>query len=88
MNISCSINPGKQIFPKLKILFTVLKAMANLINDSYCFTVLPGTRDHKGYFVQDTSYTLVEMDSSGWARICLDSAACYYVDPANLQELR
>ena len=61
--------------------------MANLSNDSYRFTVLPGTRDHKGFFVQDTTYTLVGIGSSGWARVCLDSAACYYIDPSNLQDM-
>lgn len=60
--------------------------MTTLVNNSYCFTVLPGTRDHKGFFIQDTTYTLVEIADSGWARICLDSSACYYVDPASLQE--
>ncbi len=52
----------------------------------YRFTVLPGTRNHKGLFVQNTTYELVEINPSGWAHICLDSATCYYVDPDSLRE--
>ncbi|WOD38447.1 hypothetical protein [Nodosilinea sp. E11] len=54
-------------------------------DNSYCFSVLPGTRDHRGFFVQETTYELVEVSETGWAHICLDSAACYYVDPANIK---
>jgi hypothetical protein len=54
-------------------------------NGSYRFSVLPGTRDHRGFFVQETTYELVGVSDAGWARICLDSAACYYVDPANIE---
>ncbi|PSN20294.1 hypothetical protein C7271_02915 [filamentous cyanobacterium CCP5] len=60
--------------------------MSNLSNDSYTFTVQPGTRDHRGFFIQDTTYTFVGFTDAGWAQICLDSAACYYIDPANLSE--
>lgn len=56
-------------------------------DDGYRFEVLPGTRDHRGYFIQDSTYELVDVSDAGWARICLDSAACYYVDPANLTAL-
>ena len=44
----------------------------------------PETRIHKGSFVQDTDYTFVEIDKSGWALICVDDAVCHYVDPDNL----
>ncbi len=60
--------------------------MNMLIQDRYTVSVLPGTRDHRGYFVQDSTYELVGVSDAGWARICLDSAACYYVDPANLHD--
>ncbi|HSM82380.1 MAG TPA: hypothetical protein VLS96_11870 [Nodosilinea sp.] len=53
--------------------------------DNYRFSVLPGTRDHRGFFIQETTYELVDVSDAGWARICLDSAACYYVDPANVK---
>ncbi|HEY9879168.1 MAG TPA: hypothetical protein V6D29_11980 [Leptolyngbyaceae cyanobacterium] len=60
--------------------------MATSDNSTYNLRVLPGTRDHRGFFVQDTTYILDSVTSSGWARICLDSAACYYVDPDNFRE--
>ncbi|NDJ17828.1 hypothetical protein [Myxacorys almedinensis] len=51
--------------------------------------VRPGTRNHKGYFVQHASgYKLVEIADSGWAVICLSDAVCHYVDPENLQMSR
>jgi hypothetical protein len=46
--------------------------------------VKPETRNHKGFFVQDTSYKLVGIDQSGWALICIDDAVCHYVDPDDL----
>lgn len=46
--------------------------------------IKPETRNHKGFFVQDTDYTFVEIDKSGWALICVDDAMCHYVDPDNL----
>lgn len=54
---------------------------------NYSLKVLPGTRDHHGFFIQETTYRLAGITSSGWAYICLDSAACYYVDPENFEEL-
>ena len=53
----------------------------------YNFEVLPGTRNHKGSFVQETSYTLIGIDQSGWALICLDHVSCHYVDPDDLREI-
>ena len=51
--------------------------------------VKPGTRNHKGHFVQHASgYELVEIHQSGWAVICLSDAVCHYVDPKNLQVSR
>ncbi len=47
--------------------------------------VKPDTRNHKGYFVQDASYKLMQIDQSGWALICIDDAVCHYVDPDNLE---
>ncbi|MEM9093120.1 MAG: hypothetical protein AAGC93_30880 [Cyanobacteria bacterium P01_F01_bin.53] len=46
--------------------------------------IKPETRNHKGFFVQDTDYTFVEIDKSGWALICVDDAMCHYVDPDNI----
>ncbi|NET37877.1 MAG: hypothetical protein F6K19_38715 [Cyanothece sp. SIO1E1] len=47
--------------------------------------VKPDTRNHKGFFVQETSYKLMGIDDSGWALICIDDATCHYVDPDNLE---
>ena len=47
--------------------------------------VKPETRNHKGFFVQDTDYELVGIEQSGWALICIDEVTCHYVDPDNLQ---
>ena len=46
--------------------------------------VKPETRNHKWFFVQETSYKLVGIDQSGWALICIDDAVCHYVDPDDL----
>jgi hypothetical protein len=48
--------------------------------------VKPDTRNHKGFFVRDTIYTLMGIDQSGWALICQDNTSCHYVDPDCLQE--
>ncbi|NEP15577.1 MAG: hypothetical protein F6J97_01595 [Leptolyngbya sp. SIO4C1] len=53
--------------------------------DKRTVEVKPDTRNHKGFFVQDGPYTLVDIDKSGWALICIDEAVCHYVDPDNLQ---
>ncbi|MGF1493362.1 MAG: hypothetical protein ACFBSC_13090 [Microcoleaceae cyanobacterium] len=55
----------------------------NMENSVY---VKPETRNHKGFFVQPAPYHLKSIDESGWALICLDDVACYYVDPDNLQD--
>lgn len=47
--------------------------------------VKPETRNHRGFFVQEGSYKLMGIDSSGWALICVDDATCHYVDPDNLR---
>lgn len=49
--------------------------------------IKPETRNHKGFFIQEGSYTLMGVDDSGWALICLDDVCCHYVDPDNLQVL-
>lgn len=49
--------------------------------------VKPDTRNHKGCFVQNTSYKFMGIDQSGWALICIDNATCHYVDPDSLQTL-
>jgi hypothetical protein len=43
------------------------------------------TRNHKGFFVLEASYKLVNIDGNGWALICLDDYACHYVDPDDLK---
>lgn len=53
----------------------------------YNFVVTPGTRDHRGFFVQDGTYDLLRVEPSGWAFICLDNHVCYYVDPENMLEV-
>lgn len=58
----------------------------NTIN-AYNIEVQPDTRNHKGSFVRDTTYKLIEIDRSGWALICQDDAICHYVDPSCLREL-
>ncbi|MBD2312874.1 hypothetical protein H6G20_14475 [Desertifilum sp. FACHB-1129] len=47
-------------------------------------SVKPETRNHKGFFVQENDYKLMQIDASGWALICLDDAVCHYVDPDDL----
>jgi hypothetical protein len=48
--------------------------------------VKPGTRNHKGCFVQLASgYRLKEINQAGWAVICVSDAVCHHVDPENLQ---
>lgn len=54
---------------------------------AHTVTVKPDTRNHKGFFVEDTDYELVSIEQSGWALICVDEASCHYVDPDNLQRL-
>lgn len=48
--------------------------------------IQPNTRDHRGCFVQDEVYQLVEVTQSGWALICPDNAVCHYVDPESIRE--
>jgi hypothetical protein len=52
--------------------------------DMHNVAVKPETRNHKGFFVQEGAYTLMGIDKSGWALICVDDAVCHYVDPDNL----
>lgn len=54
--------------------------------DAYNLEVKSGTRNHKGYFVQDSAYKLMGIEKSGWALICQDNTTCHYVDPDSLQE--
>ncbi|MEM0981855.1 MAG: hypothetical protein AAGH78_16485 [Cyanobacteria bacterium P01_H01_bin.58] len=53
----------------------------------YTFAVTPGTRDHRGFFVQEGTYDLVRVDNSGWAYVCQDNHTCYFVDPESLLEV-
>ncbi|MEM8809256.1 MAG: hypothetical protein AAGF01_24815 [Cyanobacteria bacterium P01_G01_bin.38] len=53
--------------------------------DKRAVEVKPETRNHKGFFVQEGPYELVDIDKSGWALICIDEAVCHYVDPDNLK---
>ncbi len=57
-----------------------------LDSTAYNLEVLPGTRNHKGYFVQDSTYKLISIDQAGWALICLDEMSCHYVDPEDLRK--
>ena len=50
--------------------------------------VKPDTRNHRGCFVQETSYKLVNIDRAGWAFICINDAVCHYVDPDHLQQAK
>lgn len=47
--------------------------------------VKPETRNHKGFFVLEETYRLVDIDQNGWALICLDDHVCHYVDPDDLE---
>lgn len=42
------------------------------------------TRNHKGGFVPQSDYMLIDSDQNGWAYICIDNSRCYYVDPDSL----
>ena len=57
------------------------------ITTGYSCGVQANTRNHRGYFVQDAMYQLIEIERSGWALICQDNAVCHYVDPDNLRPL-
>lgn len=57
-----------------------------LKTDAYNLEVKSGTRNHKGYFVQNMNYKLMGINESGWALICQDNTTCHYVDPDCLQE--
>ena len=50
--------------------------------------IKPETRNHKGFFIEEGDYKLMNIDESGWALICLDDAVCHYVDPDNLKETK
>lgn len=54
--------------------------------DVYNLEVKSGTRNHKGYCIQNMIYRLVSIDQAGWALICQDNTTCHYVDPDCLQE--
>lgn len=47
--------------------------------------IKPDTRNHKGFFILEAAYKLMDIDPSGWALICLDDYVCHYVDPDCLQ---
>lgn len=57
------------------------------VETAHSFGVQAGTRNHKGYFIQETNYQLIEIETSGWALICQDNSVCHYVDPDNLRQL-
>lgn len=58
-----------------------------MTNQQQHVSVKPDTRNHKGFFVQETDYKFMGLDQSGWALICVDEATCHYVDPDNLEEV-
>lgn len=64
------------------ILFTQQKTGVPMASQNV--RVKSDTRNHQGFFVPQSAYTLVEADQNGWALICIDNAACYYVDPDSL----
>lgn len=47
--------------------------------------IKPETRNHKGFFIQEASYNLMDIDRAGWALICMNDAVCHYVDPDSLE---
>lgn len=49
--------------------------------------IKPETRNHKGFFINEDTYQLVQVDQTGWALICSSDAVCHYVDPDNLQPM-
>ncbi len=56
-------------------------------------SVRPETRNHRGCFVNDETFFLVEETSSGWARICVDQGGdgydrCHLVNPEDLEILK
>ena len=57
-----------------------------IFDDFNNIEVKPDTRNHRGCFVQETAYKLVNIDRAGWAFICMNDAVCHYVDPDNLQQ--
>ncbi len=52
----------------------------------YSVVIQQNTRNHKGCFVPDEVYRLVETTPSGWALICPDNGVCHYVDPEEVHE--
>lgn len=56
-----------------------------IFEDFDIIEVKPETRNHRGSFIQETSYKLVNIDRAGWAFICMNDAVCHYVDPDNLR---
>lgn len=52
----------------------------------YSVEIQQDTRNHKGSFVPEEVYRLVEITESGWALICPNSDVCHYVDPENVHE--
>lgn len=55
------------------------------VKNGYNVKVKPGTRNHHGTFVKETSYKLVGIEQSGWALVCINNKSCCFVDPGNLQ---
>ena len=54
--------------------------------NTYNIEVKPETRNHRGGFVGNEVYKLIDIDRSGWALICQGNSTCHYVDPDSLQE--
>jgi len=61
-----------------------LDNLRKLVMENSNISVKPNTRNHKGFFVLEGSYELVDIKPSGWALICSNEATCHYVDPDNL----
>jgi hypothetical protein len=69
------------------VINTFVERNPMLKNDVYNLEVEPDTRNHKGSFIQNTTYKLMGVESSGWALICQDNVTCHYVDPVCLREV-
>lgn len=57
------------------------------VDATHGFWVQAGTRNHKGFFVPEALYQLINIEASGWAWICQDNSTCHFIDPDNLQLL-
>jgi len=69
------------------LVFKLFKSLKETVMKTSNIEVKPDTRNHKGFFVLEGSYELVDIKPNGWALICANEATCHYVDPDNLFSL-